>query len=70
MQTKQSQKTSGQRHTEGEGRGGGFGGFKPSPKIPSFDKAEAIFLFHGKYIRNNLIRIRISLMCKLSGTPD
>jgi hypothetical protein len=26
--------------------------------------------FHGKYIRNNLIRIRVSLICKLSATPD
>jgi hypothetical protein len=24
----------------------------------------------GKYIRNNLISIRVSLICKLSGIPD
>jgi hypothetical protein len=24
----------------------------------------------GKFIRNNLIRIRVSLICKLSETPD
>jgi hypothetical protein len=26
--------------------------------------------FSGKYIRNNLIRIRVPLIYKLSGTPD
>jgi hypothetical protein len=48
----------------------GIWGFKPTPKFRSFDKAEPNPLFRGKYIRNNLIRIRVSLICKLSGTPD
>jgi hypothetical protein len=38
------------------------------PKFLSFDKAEPNSQFGGKYIRNNLIRIRGSLTCKLSGT--
>jgi hypothetical protein len=42
----------------------------PPKKILSFDKAEPNSQFRGKYIRNNLIRIRISLICKLNGTPD
>jgi hypothetical protein len=42
----------------------GGGGFQ------SFDKAEPNSQFHGKYIRNSLIRIRVSLVCKLSGTLD
>jgi hypothetical protein len=50
---------------------GGFGGFKPPlPKFRRFDKAEPNSLFRGKYIRNNPIRMRVSLICKLSGTPD
>jgi hypothetical protein len=35
-----------------------------------FDKAEPNSQFRGKYIRNNLIRIRVSLIYKLGGTPD
>jgi hypothetical protein len=50
--------------------GRGFGGSKPPPPLRSFDKAEPNSQFHGKYIHNNLIRIRVSLFCKLSGTPD
>jgi hypothetical protein len=42
----------------------------PPPKFQNFDKAEPNSQFHEKYIRNNLIRIRASLICKLSGTPD
>jgi hypothetical protein len=42
----------------------------PPPKFQSFDKPEPNSQFRGKYIRNNLIRIRVSLICKLSGTPD
>jgi hypothetical protein len=38
-------------------------------KFRSFDKAEPNSLFCGKYIRNNLIRIWVSLICRLSGTP-
>jgi hypothetical protein len=36
----------------------------------SFDKAKPNSQFHGKYIHNNLIRIQVSLICKLNGTPD
>jgi hypothetical protein len=50
---------------------GGLGGSTPPPlKLRKFDKAEPNSHFRGKYICNNLIRIRISLICKLSGTPD
>jgi hypothetical protein len=42
----------------------------PPPKFQSFDKAEPNSHFRGKYIRNNLIRTRVSPICKLSGTPD
>jgi hypothetical protein len=40
------------------------------PKFRSFDKAEPNSQFRGKYIRNNLIRIRVWLIYKLSGTTD
>jgi hypothetical protein len=50
--------------------GGGVGVSKPPPKFQSFDKAQPNSQFRGKYIRNNLIRIRVSLICKFSGTPD
>jgi hypothetical protein len=50
--------------------GWGLGGSNPPPKFRSFDKAEPNSQFRGKYIRNNLIRIRVSLIYKLSGTPD
>ena len=43
-------------------RGRGFGVFKPPPKFLSFDKAEPNSQFRGKYIRNNLTRIRLSLI--------
>jgi hypothetical protein len=43
--------------------------FNP-PKFQSFEKAEPNYQFRGKYIRNNLIRIRVSIICKLSGTPE
>jgi hypothetical protein len=48
----------------------GVGGVQTLPKFRIFDKAEPNFQFRGKYILNNLIRIRVSLICKLSGTPD
>jgi hypothetical protein len=50
----------------------GFGGFKPPPpqEFRCFDEAEQNYEVRGKYIRNNLIRIRISPICKLSGAPD
>jgi hypothetical protein len=41
----------------------------PPPKFRSFAKAEPNSQFRGMYIRNNLIRIWVSLICKLSGTP-
>jgi hypothetical protein len=53
-------------------RGGGGvlrGSNPPSPKFQSFDKVELKFQFHGKYSCNNLIRIWVSLICKLSRTP-
>jgi hypothetical protein len=47
----------------------GVGGFTPPPpKFRSFDKAKPNSLFRGKYVRNNLIRIRVSHICKLSRT--
>jgi hypothetical protein len=47
------------------------GGFSPPPpKFQNFDKAEPNSQFRGKYIRNNLIRIPVSLICKLNRTPD
>jgi hypothetical protein len=57
-----------QWHTEGRG----LGGFNspPPPKFRSFAKAEPNSQFCGIYIRNNLIRIWGSFICKLSGTPD
>jgi hypothetical protein len=50
---------------------GEFGVQPPQPpKFRSFDKDEPNSQFHGKYIHNNLIRIRISLIYKLNGTND
>jgi hypothetical protein len=40
------------------------------PKFRSFDKAKPNSQLCGKYVHNNLIRIQVSLICKLSGTPD
>jgi hypothetical protein len=52
-------------------RGEGEGVFKPPPpKFRSYDRSEPNFQFRGKYIRNNLIRILVSPICKLSRTPD
>jgi hypothetical protein len=42
----------------------------PPPKFRSFAKAEPNSQFRGIYIRNNLIRIWVSFICKLSETPD
>jgi hypothetical protein len=42
----------------------------PPPKFQNFYKAEPNSQVRGKYICNNLIRIRGSLICELSGTPD
>jgi hypothetical protein len=53
----------------GEGFGWGVQ-FPPPPKFRSFGKAEPNSQFRGKYVRNNLIRIRVSFIWKLSGTPD
>jgi hypothetical protein len=52
-------------------RGGGGGrSSNPTPIFRSFAKAEPNSQFHGIYIRNNLIRIWVSFICKLSVTPD
>jgi hypothetical protein len=51
-------------------RGGfGEGGSTPT-KILSFDTAEPNSQFREIYFCNNLIWIRVSFICKLSGTPD
>jgi hypothetical protein len=42
----------------------------PPPKFRSFDKAEPNSQFRGIYTSNNVIRMRVSFICKLSGTPD
>jgi hypothetical protein len=49
---------------------GSLGDSKNPPKFRSFAKAEPNSQFHGICIHNNLISIRISLICRLSGTPD
>jgi hypothetical protein len=52
---------------------GGFkGGFNPHPtrNTEVLKKLSRIPSSVEKYIRNNRIRIRVSLICKLSGTPD
>jgi hypothetical protein len=49
---------------------GGWGSKPPLPKFRRFDKAEPNSQFRGKCIRNNPIRIPVSLICKLSGTAD
>jgi hypothetical protein len=50
--------------------GGGGGMFNPPSKFRSFAKAEPNSQFRGIYIRNNLIRIWVSFICKWSGTHD
>ena len=57
MQFNRLHKTSSQWRPEG---GGVWGVQTPPPKFRSFDKAEPNFQFRGKYIRNNLTRIRLS----------
>jgi hypothetical protein len=52
-----------QWHTKGRGS---VWGVKPPLKFQSFDKAELISQSCGKYIRNNLIRIQVSLICKFA----
>jgi hypothetical protein len=47
----------------------GWGVSNP-PNFRSFDKAEPNSQFCGIYIHNNLIGKQVSLICKLSGTPD
>jgi hypothetical protein len=49
---------------------GWFGGFKPPMKVQSFEKAGPNSQFCGIYICNNLISIRVSLIYKLSKTPN
>jgi hypothetical protein len=51
-------------------RGWGVLGVPRPPKFRSFEKAEPNSQFRGIYVCNNLIRIWVSLICKLSGTPD
>jgi hypothetical protein len=51
-------------------QGRGVWGVQTPLKFQGFDKADLNSQFCGKYICNNLIRIRVSLICKLSGTPD
>jgi hypothetical protein len=47
------------------------GGSNPHhPKFRSFEKAGPNSQFYGIYICNNLIRIRVSLIYKLSQTPN
>jgi hypothetical protein len=53
--------------TSGVPRRGIWGG---PPKFRSFAKAEPNSQFREIYIRNNLIRIRVSLIYKLSETPN
>jgi hypothetical protein len=55
-----------QRRTEGWGCLGNSN----TPKFRNFDKAETNFQFRGIYIHNNVIRIRVSYVCKSSGTPE
>jgi hypothetical protein len=51
-------------------RGGGGLKTLPPSQFRCFAKAQPNSQFRGKYIRNNLIRIWVSLICKLSITPD
>jgi hypothetical protein len=48
----------------------GLGQWRMAYEFRILDKAEPNSLFNGKHIRDNLIRIRGSLIFKLSGTPD
>jgi hypothetical protein len=49
----------------------GVWGIQPPPtKFRSFDKAELNSQFRGKNIHNDPKRIRVSLICKLSGALD
>jgi hypothetical protein len=58
-------------HRQGLTAGGVWGvQTPPPPRNSEVLTAELNSLFRGKYIRNNLIRIGVSLICKLSGTPD
>jgi hypothetical protein len=50
--------------------GGGIQIQIPPQNFWSFEKAEPNSLFCGIYIHNNIIRIQISFICKLSGIPD
>ena len=48
--------------SSGVPRGGGWVVQTPHPEIPKFLEAEPNSQFRGKYIRNNLTRIRLSLI--------
>jgi hypothetical protein len=41
----------------------------PPPRFHSFAKTETNSQLRGIYTRNNLVRIRVSFICKLSRTP-
>jgi hypothetical protein len=55
--------------TSGVPRERGLGGSNPPRKFRSFAKPEPNSQFRGIYIRNNLIRIWVSFICKLSVEP-
>jgi hypothetical protein len=50
--------------------GGGLGGSNPPEIIPKFWQSRAEFPVPCKIDLKNLIRIRVSPICKLGGTPD
>jgi hypothetical protein len=60
----------GNKSTSSSGVPSGGGLRSSNPPLPEIPKLSQIPKIRGKYIRNNLIRIRVSLICKLSGTPD
>ena len=49
-------------------RGGGLN--TPPPKFRSFDKVQPNSQFRGKYIRNNLTRVRLSWVVSWKALPD
>jgi hypothetical protein len=67
VQLRQWFKSAGFGVSSGVPRGGSN---PPPPKFRRLDKAEPNSQFRGIYIHNNLIRIRVSFICKSSGTPD
>jgi hypothetical protein len=55
-------------------RGGLWGSTPPPsphpPKFRNFPKAEPNYQFRGVYLRNNVIRMWVSFICKLCGAPE